>query len=133
MEQRFPFDVDPTYQPLLLAWGVTRGRAAVELSQDRLEARFGYVSLGTELSNIADARVTGPYKAHRAIGVRTSLTDRGLTFGSNTRGGLCILFHRPVPGWGPTRFIRHPGLTVTVRDPEGLRQALVDRGLVPEA
>jgi len=37
---------------------------------------------------------------------------------------VCLEFHEPVTGIDPLGLIRHPGLTVTVADPEGLAAAL---------
>jgi hypothetical protein len=53
-----------------------------------------------------------------------SIADRGLTFATNARRGVCIRFHHPVAGIEPLGVVRHPGLTVTVDDPEGLVDAL---------
>ncbi|MBB5085085.1 hypothetical protein [Nonomuraea endophytica] len=53
-----------------------------------------------------------------------SLADRGLTFGSNTRQGVCLRFHSPVHGGEPIGLVRHRGLTVTVADPAALIRRL---------
>lgn len=63
-------------------------------------------------------RVTGPYRWYRAIGPRLSLADHGLTFGTTTACGVCLLLREPVPGIDPLGVIRHPGLTLTVADPQ---------------
>jgi hypothetical protein len=55
---------------------------------------------------------------------RLAITDRGLTFASNGDRGVCITFHSPVTGIDPFGRIRHPELTVTVLDIEGLMEAL---------
>jgi hypothetical protein len=52
-----------------------------------------------------------------------SLADRGLTFGSSTRGGVCIQFRRPV-GVLAGRLLAHPALTVTVDRPAELIRLL---------
>lgn len=112
------FDVDVRFRPLLWLWGVDTDAAFVRVDENRLLARFGLFWVDTELANIASAQRTGPYKWYRAIGVRESFADHGLTFGSTTSGGVCIRFHQPVAGIG--RKSRHPGLTVTVARPEQL-------------
>jgi hypothetical protein len=71
-------------------------------------------------ANLQEVRLTGPYRWHRAIGPRLSLADHGLTFGSTTARGVCLLFREPVPGIGPLGLIRHPNLTLTAADPERL-------------
>jgi hypothetical protein len=122
---RFRFDVDPRLRPLLWLWGVRTSTAWVEISRSSgLVARFGPVRLRTSLDNIAGAELTGPYRWYKAIGIRGSWVDHGLTFGTTTKGGVCIRFHSPVRGVG--RRARHPGLTVTVQDRETFR-TLVSR------
>jgi hypothetical protein len=49
-----------------------------------------------------------------------------LTFASNSSAGLCISFREPVPAAEPFGVLRHPALTVTVDDVEGLAAALTD-------
>ncbi|WP_060711281.1 hypothetical protein [Pseudonocardia sp. HH130629-09] len=60
----------------------------------------------------------------KALGARLSLADRGVTFGSATERGVCIRFHRPVPALDPFGTLRHPGITVTIADPERLVAAV---------
>ena len=75
----------------------------------------------TPLSNVAWVEVTGPYRWWKVIGpARGSFADRGLTFATTTRGGVCLGFHEPVPGIEPSGRVLHPGLTVTVADPEAV-------------
>lgn len=108
--------------------GVRPERDGVWLDDDLFVATFGPWRLSTPTSNIREAHVGGPYSAWRAIGPRLSLADRGLTFGSATRRGVCVQFHRPVPGIEPSGLLRHPALTVTVAQPgllvEALRRAI---------
>jgi hypothetical protein len=126
MEQdcyEFRFDVDSRFGSLLLLWGVNSRTARVEIGRARgLVARFGLVQVQTSLDNLAGAELTGPYRWYKAIGVRESWVDHGLTFGSTTAGGVCIRFHTPVRGlgWGA----RHPGLTVTVQEREVFRDTV---------
>ncbi|WP_410611494.1 hypothetical protein [Amycolatopsis sp. lyj-109] len=99
-------------------------RAGLELDADGLRVRFGPWLVETPLSNLAGAEATGPYRALRVFGVRLSLADRGLTFGTTTRGGVCLRFREPVRGIDPWGRIRHPGLTVTVSEPELVAEAV---------
>ena len=46
--------------------------------------------------------------------VGPSLADRGVTFATNSRRGLCVSFVEPVHGIEPTGVLRHPAATVTV-------------------
>ena len=125
----FDFDFDPKYQAMALLFGVTPGRAGVEVAGGRFVARYGFWHLQTALDNIAGFEISGPYWIWTTIGpAHLSLADRGLTFASNRRRGLCITFKEPVPGLEPTGRLRHPGLTVTVSDVEGLARALSSAG-----
>jgi len=121
----FDFDFDQLYRPVALAFGVTPGRARVDVEDGRLVARFGFWTVATDLANVAGTEISGPYRTLTTIGpAHLSLVDRGLTFATNPRQGLCIRFHEPVGGLEPTGLLRHPGLTVTVADVEGLAAAL---------
>jgi hypothetical protein len=121
----FHFAFATAYRLACLPFGVTPGNSRVEVGDGRLLARFGRWSVETPLDNIVGTAVTGPYGRLRTMGpAHLSLADKGLTFATNGRRGLCIQFRTPVPGLEPTGHLRHPGLTVTVDDPEGLAQAL---------
>ncbi len=125
MPTRFPFRFDPTYRRIARLFGVTPSRAWVDLRDDELEARFGPWRLRTATSNIADAELAGPYSFFKTVGpARLGITDRGLTFASNRDRGVCITFRSPVPGIDPFGRIRHPELTVTVLDVDGLMKKL---------
>lgn len=124
--RQFDFAFAPAARPLLAAAGIVPSTAHVTVTDDEVVARFGPWCCRTPRTNVRDATTTGPYRAHRAIGVRLSLADGGLTFGSTTAGGVCIRFHEPVGGLVPRVDHLHPGLTVTVADPDGLVAALDD-------
>jgi hypothetical protein len=121
----FEFAFDPEYRAAALPFGVTPGRTGVEVENGRLVARYGFWRLETDVGNVEGTEVSGPYRLLTTIGpAHLSLADRGLTFASNRRRGLCIKFKEPVPGLEPTGRLRHPGLTVTVADVDGLARAL---------
>jgi hypothetical protein len=123
--QAFTFDFDAGYLRLGRIFGISPDSALVTVADQLLTARFGPWLLRTELSNIAGAAVTGPYSFLKTAGpARLSLGDRGLTFATNGRRGVCISFHRPVPGIDPFGRIHHPNLTVTVVDCAALLAAL---------
>lgn len=123
----FVFRFDQLYRPVLLGLGVHPGNSQVTLTDDdRFVAKFGRWVVDTPLSNIDCVEITGPYRAYRAIGVRGSAVDQGLTFGSSRSGGVCVTFHEPVPKLLPG-MRNHPGLTVTVADLEGLAAAVAER------
>jgi len=106
---------------------VTPERAWVEVRQDELEARFGRWRVRTPVRNVVSAVVTGPYSFLKTAGPpRLGVTDRGLTFATNGDRGVCLTFAAPVPGIALAPFgrLRHPALTVTVLDVNGLIAAL---------
>lgn len=126
--QFFPYDIDRAVAPLVRPFGVRADRDGVTLEPDGLRATFGFLGVRTSRDNIVSATVTGPYRWVKCIGARLSLADHGLTFGTNARRGVCLQFRDPVQSaFGPWD---HPGLTVTVADPEALVAAL---GLEPGA
>jgi hypothetical protein len=118
--QRFDFEFDyPLAAPLAVA-GITPSSAYVDVGEGQVLVRFGPWALSTPIDNVVETTVTGPYRWWRVIGVRLSLADRGITFGSSTRRGLCLGFARAVPALTPVKWLRHPAATLTVADPEGL-------------
>ena len=124
---RFPFHFTPAYRIAARPFGVTPRSAWVEVGGGELLARFGPWRVRTPLANVGSVSVTGPYAFLKTAGpARLAITDRGLTFASNGEAGLLICFHRPVPGLDPLGLLRHPELTVTVADPEGLAACLTD-------
>jgi hypothetical protein len=104
--------------------GVRPATSRIVVDAQSLDVRFGPWRVRTPLANIAGAEQSGPLSPVRALGVRLSLADRGLTFGSDSLGGVCIRFREPVRGIDPLGLIRHPGLTVTVETPELLAARL---------
>jgi hypothetical protein len=124
MSQRFGFAFDPRFRLPLATIGIRPGTCEVVVSETLFDARYGPFRLQTPRSNIRDVCITGPYRATKAIGPRGSRADHGATFGTNAERGVCVTFDEPVGALlGRDRF-RHPGLTVTVADPEGLVEAL---------
>jgi len=109
----------------VLPFGVTPASSRLTIAGDRLTVQFGPWRVDTPLANVAGAEVTGPYSWYRVIGpARLSWRDRGLTFATNDRRGVCIRFRRPVPGIDPLGVVRHPALTVTVADCPALVEVL---------
>ena len=126
---RFPFRFMPAYRWLARPFGVTPESAWVDLGEEDFEARYGRWRVRTPLSNIAAAEASGPYSFLKTAGpARLAITDRGLTFASNGDRGVCITFDSPVRGIDRTGRIRHPELTVTVLDVDGLIAALARPG-----
>lgn len=123
----FSFRFHPAFAALALPLGVRPETSGVDVADDGLVVRFGPWRVRTPLSNIVAATVTGPYRWPKVVGPpHLSLSDRGLTFGTNPDEGVCIRFARPVTGIDPWGIVRHPALTVTVDEPAALAE-LLDR------
>ena len=125
MSSRFPFAFTRAYRLAALPFGITPRSAYVEVAGDELRVRYGPWSLRTPLGNVSSTELTGGFTFLKTAGPpHLSFADRGVTFASNGDRALCVQFHTPVPGIDPTKRIVHPGATLTVADPEGLREAL---------
>lgn len=123
--QRFPFEFDPKLGLVARLVGVNAENTYVHVTRSTLLVRFGRWALETPVANVADARPTGPYAWWKVAGPpRLSLADRGITFATTATRGLCITFREPVPAALPTSLLRHPSVTVTPADPDGLAEAL---------
>ncbi len=123
--QRFEFRFAPAYCRAARPFGITPARAWVEIDDEYFVANYGRWRLRTPLSNISRVAITGPYRFYRTAGpARLGVTDAGLTFASNGDRGVLITFRKRVPAIEPLGVVRHPELTVTVADPDGLVAAL---------
>ena len=136
MSQRFEFAFAPDYRRLARVLRVTPETAWVEVDDETFEARFGPWRVRTPLANITGAEVRGPYAFWKTAGpARLAVTDRGLTFATNGDRGVLVRFAKRVRGLDPLGLVRHPELTVTVADVEGLAELLRARsgGFQPPA
>ncbi|MFC4121909.1 hypothetical protein [Nonomuraea zeae] len=120
--QWFGFAFEDRYRPLLSVLGIRPDTCRLTLTDELLRVRFGPWLVLSPRGNVAGAELSGPYSPLKVIGVRMSLADRGLTFGTSTAQGVCLRFRRPVSGSDPLGLLRHPALTVTVDDPARLVQ-----------
>jgi Protein of unknown function (DUF2795) len=127
--EHFGFQFDLLHRlagvPFLVSPGSAEVRVERTGSRPTLEVRFGPWHVETAVENVESATVTGPYQLLRTVGpAHLSLVDWGLTFATNDARGLCIRFREPVRGLEPLGLVRHPSVTVTVADVDGLRAAL---------
>jgi hypothetical protein len=120
----FPYRLDPRYRPLLRPFGIDE-HDGVTLTDASFIATFGRARLETPLTNVTGAHATHDYRWWKAVGMRLSFADDGLTFGTATHGGVCVHFaervHRVIG------FKDHSALTVTVDDLDALVGAITDR------
>ena len=119
MRYAFEFDAGAAGRAWLWAIRVRPDNAWVEVADATFTAKFGHWVVRTPPSNVDGAHVAGPYREIKAIGLRLSLSDHGLTFGTNAHRGVCIHFRKPLRTITLIPF-RHPNLTVTVERPEEL-------------
>ncbi|MDQ1444428.1 MAG: hypothetical protein QOI20_892 [Acidimicrobiaceae bacterium] len=125
---QFGFDFERRLTPFAFALGITPFTSGVEVGDGELRVRFGPWTVRTPLANVEGAQVTGPYSSWKVAGPpHLSLADRGVTFATSTRQGVCIRFKEPVSALAPKALFRHPALTVTVDDAAGLVDALEAR------
>jgi hypothetical protein len=128
MSERFDFAFAASYR--LPAWffGITPARAFVTVTDAELQVRFGAWHLVSPLDNLTGTDVTGDFRWLKTAGPpHLSFADRGVTFATNGDRALCVSFRTPVRGIDPTGILRHPGATLTVRDPLALKAA-IERG-----
>lgn len=117
----FPFDFRDPASLASRMFGAWPWSSGVAVSATQIWIRYGPWVLHTSIDNIRSAHVTGPYHWWKVLGpARLSFADNGVTFATSTRRGVCMQFKESVRGGLPTDSVRHPAVTVTVRDPEGL-------------
>ena len=122
---RFEFAFAPSYERAARPFGITPKSAWVSVDDVLFDARFGHWRVSTPLANITEVEVTGPYHFYKTAGpARLAITDRGLTFATNSHAGVCLDFVEPITGIDPLGKIRHPNLTLTPADCAGLAAAL---------
>jgi hypothetical protein len=123
VDRFFPYDVDERFVPVWLACGLRRSSDGVTVAADgTFLATLGWFRLLTTVDNVEGAHITSDYRWWTAVGARLSMKDDGLTFGTNSRAGVCVHFRERVPHVVGMR--DHSALTVTVADPEGLVELL---------
>lgn len=118
----FPYRFDKRWSALFLALGVGENDGVTLTAKGELLATYGRYKVKTRLANVDHTVVTGPHRWYTAVGLRLSLADDGITFGTNHRKGLGIAFVERVPRVIGLR--KHSTLWVSVADPEGLAKAI---------
>ena len=123
--RHFPYLRDKRWSALFLALGVRETDGVTVSANGDVVATYGRFRVVTTLANIDHTVVTGPHRWYTAVGLRLSLTDDGITFGTNHRKGLSIAFVKKVPR--VIGFRKHSRLWVSVADAEGLAKAMAQR------
>ena len=123
MSQSFVYAIDKRFALMWAPFVVRPGKDGVTITDDcRFIATFGLLRLETPLTNVDGAHITRDYRWWTAVGARRSFVDDGLTFGTNTRAGVCVHFKEKVRS--PLSRKGHSAITVTVEDLDGLVRAL---------
>lgn len=123
MTDVYNYALDKKFVPMWAPFGVRPRKDGVAITDDgRFRATFGFVRIETDIANVAGAHITKDYRWWTAVGARMSMVDDGLTFGTNTSGGVCVHFREKVPSILSRK--GHSALTVTVADLDGLVRAL---------
>ncbi len=121
----FPLAIDPSMRRWSRLFLIHPETCALIVDDERAVVVFGRWRLAVQLANIADVAVTGPYTWWKVAGPpRISFADRGATFATTAAAGICLELFEPVPAINPLPLLRHPGLTVTVADPERVAEFL---------
>ena len=88
MSKRFAYAIDKRYLPLLVPFGLRGSKDGVTLTDEgSLSATFGFFKIKTPLANVTEAHITRNYRWWTAFGVRGSMVDDGLSFGTNHNAG----------------------------------------------
>jgi hypothetical protein len=118
----FPYKMDKRWAPTFIALRVTKTDGVSLTTDGLLRATFGRFLVETPVSNIDHTHITGPHRWYTAVGLRLSATDDGITFGTNHRSGLSIVFKERIPRVIGLR--KHSTLWVSVAEPERLAEAI---------
>ncbi len=121
----FPFRFDPRYRRAAMLFGITEAHTKITVDPDQLQVRFGAWHVRTPLANITSVAITGTYSFLKTAGPpHLSFSDKGLTFATNGDQGVCLEFAAPITGMDPLGLLKHPNLTLTPADCDGLATAL---------
>jgi hypothetical protein len=120
--QHFPYRLDKRWTALFFVLGVSKKDGVTITNKGELIATYGRFRVKTKLANIDHTVVDGPHRWYTAVGLRLSITDDGVTFGTNHKKGLSIAFVHKIPR--VIGFRKHSLLWVSVADPEGLAAAI---------
>ena len=120
--KHFPYRLDNRWIALFLTLGVGKKDGVTLTGNGELIATFGRFKVKTTLDNVDHTKITGPHRWYTAVGLRLSLADDGVTFGTNHHKGVSIVFKKKIPR--VIGFKKHSMLWVSVADPEGFVEAI---------
>jgi hypothetical protein len=88
MPTTFPYRIGRWSRYLLVPLGVREGHREVEVDDDRLRTRFGWVSTEIALADIERWDLTGPFHWFRAIGIRHTVFSQDISFCGDATGAV---------------------------------------------
>ena len=124
---RFPIRIGRRSRWIIRLFTATPATAYCEVGDDLL-IRFGRFRFRTPLSNVATYRIEGPFTWIKAIGVRTSIRHRDLSFCGSAHGAVRMDLKERVR-WGPNNV---PAVWAGADDLDGLGAELARRGIPGE-
>ena len=95
--KHFPYKLDNRWRALFMVLGVTKKDGVSITDKGELIATFGRYQVKTTVQNIDHTEITGPHRWYTAVGLRLSFADDGVTFGTNHKKGLSIVFEKRIP------------------------------------
>lgn len=129
MTTTFPYRIGARSRWLLLAWGVRAGHRQVDVDDERLVSRFGWVSAEVPLADVERWDITGPYTWWRAIGIRHTIRSQDISFCGDASGAVRLWLRTP----RRIAFVRRTTeVYLGVEDLSGLAAYLSDHGIPGE-
>lgn len=124
-----PFGIGRWSRFVLLPWGVRAGHRSVLCRDDTLEVRFGWLTTTVAAADIERWDITGPYRWHRAIGIRHTPFGHDISCCGDASGAIRLWL------WAPRRiaFVRHTTqVFLGIQDPTALGAWLTEHGISGE-
>ena len=118
--QRFQIRIDPLWQPLLVAAGITTKNAYVEVADGTLDVHFGLLFQQKLRREEVREAVICDWPLWKGIGWRTNLIDQVGLIGSQ-KGVVELRLHSPIRIWSLLRCRR---LAISLEEPGSFLETL---------
>ena len=119
---RFQMRIDPWWQPLLLVGGGTRDSSYVELNDDTLTARFGWLFQRAIPREDIEGVTQTRWPLWMGVGWRTNFVG-GFGLIGSFRGVVEIRLRTPIRVW---RVVTCRRLAISLEEPERFVEALAE-------
>jgi hypothetical protein len=121
MAERFAIRIDAFWRPFLLIGGAGRENSYVEIAEDSITARFGWLFNQTIPRDEIESAELVPWPWWAGIGLRLLYFNGGVGLVGSYDGVVEIRFRQRRRLWGFTGYRR---LAVSIEEPERFLQAL---------